>query len=358
MCALGALPRQEESFQPAHMYPPFAGDINGALKDMCFGWTNGTSIREIAIDPKALLGRGGFGCAYKAKGPNGVYAVKIFHPQRVFRSWQAWRDREKIIEEILNNLYAQREQFSPAPFATLRIVPDGNRLSALPPFYAMDYLEGVNVDDAVKASHATGIPFAQHQRDLAGQSALAFAHALRHAHEQKLVLLDPKWPMLIGSVANGFGICDLDFVSPEADVNAHLIHEGDARMRQAFLVSTQEYAPGAFFRREYRGCEEDLQSFAAMLDEIFIGGLFATTQRPVDDEPNMSWRGLQCSRGNRDCREYPDERKQRLPGPLREPIARLMTWPPDRNVTLEEVTAGIQEEFGLQDVQYGDLWAA
>lgn len=313
MLRLAAMPERERMALPTHEFAPYCDDFNKTIQWSAADGRVDTALKlkEVVFMPQ-LVGRGGFACVYLAHDASNKYALKLFHDNQKFRFPH---ERYKIVEALLETVRKHKEVFKSKPFAAPRVFPGDVK------WYVLDFFDGKNVGEEIR--------LAQNVQDPAfARVALStYAGMLKILHDKRLLFLDNKWDSVLVN-GESAAICDYDAVSSVDD-----LYDSNFPLRSVF---TRAYASREQSMYETPSKVGDLEGFALMIDELFVGNTFI----PIDAN-GFEQREI----AKKDEREYPKERAQKLPKQLQQVVAPLLTYPRDNSLTIDDVLAAIAQDF-------------
>jgi eukaryotic-like serine/threonine-protein kinase len=198
-------------------------DLSAALIDQ--GWLTPFQAKQIAArQAKSLvlgqyrlleeLGRGGFGCVYKAVHQimNRIVAVKVISPERVHdERARAWFRREVLATTQLQH-------------PNIVMAYDANEVDGVL-FLVMEYVDGPNLSDVVRAQGPLPV-------GLACTAMYQAARALQYAHERGMVHRDIKpGNLLMPRLAMGAGGDDVSRSKAASQVIVKIVDFGLARLQ-------------------------------------------------------------------------------------------------------------------------------
>jgi hypothetical protein len=319
MLKLTDMSSQERCDLPASEFPPYFDDFDFYVKQYVEkGWFD-VSTRRMTFTPE-LIGKGGTAGIYKAVGEDGkLYALKLFHPKH--KVGAIGRDEwYHQMGRVMNNVYERRELVSKEPFVALRAIPTRGHVAQ---WYVMDLFEGKNVQEQLQAKE-------RFDEQLKHRVLSTYANMLKTLHDQGMVFVDNKWSSVLFN-SEQVAICDYDTIS--------LLEELNTKGHFARMVRTRQYCSREQFVSKLPfSFQSELESFAIMIDELFLDKPF----RSDDWDDYMAH--IKIAEAN--SREYPKERREKLPSNLREIVPGLLTYPRDDSFTIDDVVGAIELDFG------------
>ncbi len=296
---------------PPHYFPPYFDDFDTAVKKGVTGGDFEVPLEQITFSSD-LVGNGGTAAVYQAKGPQEkMYALKFFH---LSLARQRTGNDDPWPEKVLANLRGNQSVINKDPFVRVRGIPQGRY------WYLMDYVPQETVASLLEREEPL-------DDDLKARAMLTYGLMLKTLHGQGLVFGDNNWGAVL--VGEEIRICDLDTISPPdctlAQAHNRWYGSYEQQFADLFRGDRKKKGPPLTYQSE-------VESFAAMVDHILLG-------LPLYDADQ----GFYHLRDNK--REYPSERRERLPRRIQEIVPKLLTYPRDDSIKLDDMIDAIRTDF-------------
>jgi hypothetical protein len=328
MFRLADMDEQARMKLPAHEFPPYCFDFNNAVHES----DDWESLKLVTFLPQRV-GGGGFADIYKATGKDGAsLALKLFHldhqrsrAERADRSWY------HEVQFIIRNVWEHREVVQQEPFAKYRFG------SSKGGWYLREFAEGKPVESMLEAGCSV------RDKELAGKILLTYAGMLKSLHSKGLAFADNGWSNVVFSPER-VTVVDYDLVFPFARIN-EVEKDGDRvyathvprRAAHRMYASREQ-----FIMEEPLTPHSELESFARMLDVFCVGGPL----KPFKwDESDARHSTELKERAHANKSRYPPNRKGLLPRHLRDVVPRLITYPRDDSITIDNIIDAIKADY-------------
>lgn len=290
---------------PLTQWPEYAYDFQQAVQRQFYDSHDCISpLAKRMRFTKKRLGKGGFAEVYRGTDGKKEYAVRIAHPPGKWNSYYA-REREKLVGEIRENLYAKKELFQARPFVVLEEVAPSRYNEAI---CIMELFRGKSVESQIEAL--------QEDEETRTRLLRTYAEMLAYLHKKQLLFVDNCWANMLYSATDA-AVCDYDFVSsiPELEKGRF---EGvfTKRVASQEQLLHKEFSPSS-----------DVESFALMIDQIYNGDTLREEKTPIEFYKIIA-------RLNK--HRYPRERKRKIPKKLRDLITPVISYPKDRSITIDD----------------------
>ena len=303
-------------------------------------WERGGEVHELGgihVDEltvtETCLGVGGFGRVYLVENPQGEQlALKRFYART---EWDEHGGNHfgLVARDMVGNVAAHEDLLQQPLFARLRAVPVGDGLDNGALWYVAEYAPGDNVNTLLE----TDPEALRRDEELAGYAALTYAKLLDGLHSQGMLFGDNNWGALIVLRRKGdlsAKVCDYDLVVERDGVEDFIPHAKTACRVQ---YASSEQLLGKPLRRT-----GELTSLALMLDHLMVGS-------PLIDTKGRNIHSVMVQEhllAHADERDYPRDRRAKLPSQLQQVIPGLIQRPRDESLTLADVIQALERDFG------------
>ncbi len=277
-----------------HQMPPYQGDLSSTVKQ---------ALRQghCEIDPDSLvipedpeyLGSGAWGDAYKIQDVDGIpYALKLFHSSE--RMGLSPDRRDQYSRRLLLNAWEQRDLLAGhSAFTNLY----GVSHQLLERFTLSEFVQGENVREAIQR----GVDYSCDPQKV-GRMLLQVTDAMKYVHGEGKLMFDVGWHNIIENNGN-IKICDNDAI----ELN------------------------------ERKSVSGDIEWIALMVDEIIHG-----TRLPEPERYDQY-----ATPSQEHSREYPWERRAKLPPQLRDIVPALLHRHRNDTITIDAMIYTIRSDFGV-----------
>jgi hypothetical protein len=301
---------------PTHEVFPYWNRFNEVIhQEMENGWKS-IDLEKITFLPE-IIGRGGFSTIYRAQSEeNKMYALKLFHSLNHFVD--PFNGRRRAYEQIAKNLKTQKELFSKEPFASLVALSQG--YDGILKSYLMNYVSGVTVKETVE--NKVIIP-----KETLGRVLITYSQMLEFLHNQDKLFCDNNWGAIIVNDKE-VKICDYDFLADKKDVAL-----------DTFYPVTLRYSSFENLLCKGLTISSDLESFALMIDNLFVGRAFLGEKH---EEERRTKAAAEINK-----REYPKERISKIPKNIGKLVSALITYPRDNSITASDFLSAIKQDYKI-----------
>lgn len=268
-------------------------------------------LRDLTFTKK-LLGTGGFADVYLVLDPErNKYALKLFdsswqHPLDEFEGASRNYTNEKIVGNVegLKEILKEFQGF-PRIWECSKEREEG----AGHAWYLMDYVSGKSL---AKLIEKTRLP-----AEIKKSAVREYAQMLNFVHKRDLIYVDNNWGATILQPDGKFGFIDFDLITKK---DSNWILQASQRR-----YSSEEHSRRGALPTKI----SDLESFAKMIDHIYVGDAWLPDYEAKEKFENNPI--------------YPEARKSRIPPPLDDVVEQLLMKPRNNKITIDDLLSAIDK---------------